>query len=105
MKTIMKIAVLMALLPLVCGCDAERKSEKTKTSFTLVRTSHDIYGNPCQTLRFNTIKKEDARDTAMKAVADQWNRNLHMRRPSLISLNAAQLCDNAKTNANYMKTE
>ena len=81
MKTIIKIAVVIAFLPLVCGCDAEKKSEETRSAFSLVRKTHDIYGNPCQPLRFNTLKKEDERDTAMKQLADQWNRNLHMRRP------------------------
>lgn len=38
---------------------------------------------PCQTIRFSKITKEDEKDTAMKEVARQWNRNLHMTMPLL----------------------
>ena len=81
MKKVMTFAVLTVLLPLVCGCDAENKSVKARESFSLMHTPHDIYGNPCQKLRFGMGKKEDMRDTAMKEIARQWDRNLHMMRP------------------------
>lgn len=81
MKTRMTIAVLIAVMPLFCGCKEDMKSEKTRTRFSLVHTRQDIYGKPCQTLWFNKTIKEDERDTAMKEVARQWDRNLHLMRP------------------------
>ena len=77
----MTIAVLIAVMPLFCGCKEDMKSEKTQTRFLIAHPRHDIYGKPCQTLRFNKARKEDERDTAMKEVARQWDRNLHMMRP------------------------
>ena len=82
MKTKMKIAVFAVLLLLMCGCGQERNNScAPKTRLSLVQPYRNIYGRPCQMLRFDKEKKEDERDTAMKTVADQWNRNLYMMRP------------------------
>lgn len=83
MKTGMIIAVLIAVMPFFCGCKEDVKSEMTQTRFSLGRPRQDIYGNPCQAIRFSKVTKEDERDTAMKEVARQWNRNLHMTRTLL----------------------
>lgn len=83
MKIGMIIAVLIAVMPLFYGCKEDVKSEKTQTRFSLGRPRQDIYGKPCQTIRFSKVTKEDERDTAMKEVARQWNMNLHMTMPLL----------------------
>lgn len=76
------LAILIMLLPFVCGCREEVKPVKETGRFSLVRPSHDVYGKPCDTIRFNTQKEKDERVLEMEKVAAQWNRNLMLGRRS-----------------------
>ena len=76
MKTGKMLAVLIMMLPLACGCRNDEKAENIRTRFSLVRPAHDVYGNPCCTMRFNAVKEKDERSAELENVTAQWNRNL-----------------------------
>lgn len=77
--------ILILVLPLVCGCKEKEMSAVKKQQFTIVRPTQNVYGKPCNTLRFATSKKKNDETIAMEKIALQWNRNLYMgdRYPSL----------------------
>ena len=70
------LAVLLMLLPLICGCGEKEQLEKSNGRFTLIRPSQDAFGNPIRNIRFNTVKEKDAKTLAYEKVAQDWNRNL-----------------------------
>ena len=71
-------AILIMLLPLVCGCIEKEKTAVRKQQFIIVRPTHNVYGKPCNEIRFATNKKKDDETVAMEKIAGQWNRNLYI---------------------------